>query len=130
MEKWGSKQRFSQLYSQRGQVGREDPHSLSGHEPPAEQKKWRLQKTNTSVGEAHILPHTGLPVFKQAQREMKNLLVPKVEAERTLEQQLFTKNAAAIRYLTKETCESHHFRNRKLKEKLLLPTTKCGLHNN
>lgn len=36
--------------------------------------KWRLQKTNTSVREAHFLPYTGLPIFKQAQREVENLL--------------------------------------------------------
>lgn len=54
------------LYSQRDQVGREDPHSLSGREPPAEtEEKRRLQKTNTSVGEAHFLARTGLPLFKQ-----------------------------------------------------------------
>lgn len=34
----------SKLYSQQGQVDHEDPHSLSGREPPAEQNKMRTSE--------------------------------------------------------------------------------------
>lgn len=56
-------------------MGREDPRCLSGHEPPVEQKKEKaLENKHICRGEAHFLSHTGLPIFKQAQREMENLL--------------------------------------------------------
>lgn len=37
MTKWGYG--CGKLYSQQGQVGQEDPHSLSGHELPADESE-------------------------------------------------------------------------------------------
>ncbi len=84
-------------------MGREDPHSLSGRELPAEQNKMKASKTNTSVREAHFLPHTGLPIFKQAQREMESLLQStKWKLRADGENSYFPETAANIFDFTKE----------------------------
>lgn len=62
-----------ELYSQRDQVGREDPHSLSDHGHPAEESKKQGFRTTMHLfcceGKHIFPPRRRLSVIKQAQRD-------------------------------------------------------------